>query len=115
MKEEKKPVALVGCVRVPPGVLVSSAVGVKGSGMEFDNLLGRFVLCARRCLMLSREFNGRPAGGEFRGTEVSGCLGENVNASAEGLVGVGGVTRVVGVSIRLGGVAGNDVVLMRPL
>jgi hypothetical protein len=29
--DEKKPVAVVGCVSVPPGVFVSSMVGVSGA------------------------------------------------------------------------------------
>lgn len=51
---------------------------------------------------------------------VGGCfvpgLANRENVELEGSVGVGGVTRVVGVSGRPGGVSGNDeVVLILPL
>lgn len=95
----------MGCVRVPPGVFVSSIVGVSGAAIEFDSLLGRFCDCARRCLILSTDERG------FVGDCFEVGLGGNV--ALEGSVGVGGVTRVVGVvgllPGRLGGVSGRDV------
>lgn len=79
--------------------------------MELDSLLGRVCDCARRCLMLS--------------TDESGLLGDCfppglVNRAKVELaesVGVGGVTRVVGVSGRPpGGVSGSELeVLILPL
>jgi hypothetical protein len=115
MNEEKKPVALVGCVNVPPGVLVSSTVGVSGSGMAFESLLGSLADCARRCRMLSTELNGRPGGEPGSGFDVTGLLSGKVAESAFAKVGVGGVTSVVGVSTRFGGVLGSEAVLMRDL
>jgi hypothetical protein len=108
--EEKNPVAVVGCVRVPPGVLASSRVGVSGAAIEFESLLGRVCDCARRCLMLSMDDKGL----------VGDCfvvgLEKRENVGLEGSVGVGGVTRVVGVSGRPGGVSGSDeLVLILPL
>lgn len=103
-KEVKKPEVAVsgeGCVRVPPGVLSSSAVGVRGALVEVESLLGSFADCALRCLMLSMEL------GRGLGELLVGELGPRKEVS----VGVGGVTTVVGVSWRFGGVAGS-VVLM---
>lgn len=40
---EKKDEKRFGCVSVPPGVLVSSMVGVKGALMEVESLLGSFA------------------------------------------------------------------------
>lgn len=88
--DEKKPLAVVGCVRVPPGVLASSIVGVNGAAIELDNLLGRVCDCARRCLMLSTDER------DLVGDCFAAGLGGNV--AFEGSVGVGGVTSVVGVS-----------------
>jgi hypothetical protein len=101
----------VGCVSVPPGVLASSRVGVSGAAIEFESLLGNVCDCARRCLMLSIDDKGL----------VGDCfvvgLVNRVKVEWEGSVGVGGVTRVVGVSVRPpGGVSGSDdPVLILPL
>ena len=101
---------MVGCVRVPPGVLVSSIVGVNGAGIEFESLLGKVCDCARRCLMLSTDDKG------LDGDCFEVGLVNRANVELEGSVGVGGVTSVVGVSGRPGGVSGSDeVVLILPL
>ena len=100
MKDEKNPVALVGCDKVPPGVLSSSAVEANGARTEFESLLGTLPDWARRCLILSMELSGRLTGGDPAGASVASFL-EN---SPLGSVGVGGVTSVVGVSTRLSGV-----------
>lgn len=100
---EKKPPGAFGWVKVPPGVFVSSTVGVKGALIEVDSLLGRLADCARRCLILSTELGGL-------GDPFSGEVGlENVAELELKSVGVGGVTKVVGASRRFGGVAGRDV------
>lgn len=107
--DEKKPAGLFGCVgdvNVPPGVLVSSTVGGRGEVIEVESLLGKFADCARRCLMLSTEFKLRAAGDPFCGDVVRE---EKTEALALGSVGVGGVTTVVGVRRRFGGVEGVDV------
>ena len=75
--------------------------------MDCDSLLGRFADCARRCLILSTEDTV-----VLRPGDSFGVLLGNVDASALKLVGVGGVTKVVGVSVRFGGVSGSDAVLM---
>lgn len=104
--EEKKPLVELGEVSVPPGVLVSSSVGVKGELREVDSLLGKFADCARLCRMLSTEFRLRAAG------EVK--VSANVGKSACVLVtGVGGVTSVVGGSWRFCGVDGRTVLIGR--
>lgn len=78
--------------------------------MEFESLLGRVWDCARRCLMLSTDDKGL-VGDCF----VAGLVNRE-KVELEGSVGVGGVTRVVGVSGRPGGVSGSDeVVLILPL
>ena len=98
---------MVGCVSVPPGVLASSRVGVRGAGIEFESLLGKVCDCARRCRMLSTEERGLV--GDC--LVVAGLISLG-NVEFEGSVGVGGVTRVVGVSGRLGGVSGSDLVVL---
>jgi hypothetical protein len=69
-----------------------------------ESLLGKLADWARRCRMLSTELRARVAGVPFVGD-----TGRNVAEAEVGSVGVGGVTRVVGVSRRLGGVAGTVV------
>ena len=93
---------------MPPGVFVSSTVGVRGAGTDCDSLLGRTDDCARRCLMRSTE-----DGAFVRFTEGDAFCGDDfVNSVPASVVGVGGVTNVVGVSKRLGGVSGKDCVLI---
>ena len=102
---EKNPLALVDWDIVPPGVLTSSKVGVRGAGIDWDSLLDCEPEFARRCLILSTEesFCTR---GEMGEDVIADLLG-NVGALNEGSVGVGGVTKVVGVSTRFGGVSGR--------
>lgn len=66
-------------------------VGVSGAAMEFESLLGRFCDCARRCLMLSTDDRG------LLGDCFAPGLGNCENVDVDGSVGVGGVTKVVGV------------------
>jgi hypothetical protein len=75
--------------------------------MDWDSLLGMLEDCNRRFWRLSWDdvVSLRFLLGVFFG----GPLGN----SAFGSVGVGGVTNVVGVSVRFGGVAGRDAVLTR--
>jgi len=101
---------------VPPGVLVSSAVGDRGAEIEFDNLLGGFVADRTRlCDIIFPEGEVTILGFECVG--VCFALGfelEEGRAGEAGLasVGVGGVTNVVGVSTRFGGVAGVVVMIL---
>lgn len=77
--------------------------------MDCESLLGTLLACARRFLMLSTDDNESV---RFRlGVDFFGERLGNVEASAFGSVGVGGVTKVVGVSERFGGVAGSVAVL----
>jgi hypothetical protein len=85
-------------------------VGVRGGWVAFESLLGMVCDCARRCLILSTD--DRVLGDDCfaPGIENRG------NVEVEGSVGVGGVTKVVGVSGRPGGVSGSDVaVFILPL
>jgi len=78
--------------------------------MAFESLLGSVCDCARRCLMLSMEDKG------LDGDCFEPGLTNRENVELEGSVGVGGVTSVVGVSGRPGGVSGSDeAVLILPL
>lgn len=78
--------------------------------MEFESLLGMVCDCARRCLILSTEDKGLAGDCFPPGLENLG------NVELEGSVGVGGVTKVEGVSGRDGGVSGSEeVVLILPL
>lgn len=94
--DEKNPVAAFGCVSVPPGVLASSTVGVRGELIEEDSLEGRVADCARLCRMLSTEFR-------LFGEEETKAFAK-VLLSVLGSVGVGGVMKVVGVLSRVGDV-----------
>lgn len=85
-------------------------VGVRGAVIELDSLLGGFVAeRARLCDIILPE--GETATFEFDCDAL--CLPPSFALETEvvgdaGLasVGVGGVTKVVGASIKLGGVAG---------
>jgi hypothetical protein len=78
-------------------------VGVSGAWTAFESLLGMVCDCARRCLILSTDDKGLGEDGFVPGIE------KRENVEVEGSVGVGGVTKVVGVSGRPGGVSGSDV------
>lgn len=67
--------------------------------VALESLLGMIWDCARRCLMLSTEERGRE-------DDCLAGLG-SLGIVCEGSVGVGGVTSVVGVSGRFGGVDGR--------
>lgn len=95
---------------MPPGVFVSSTVGVSGAGTVCDSLLGMFPDWLLRCFMLSYDDEV-----SLLGLVVATFLGGRLGNSACGSVGVGGVTKVVGVSVRFGGVAGRESVLTRGL
>lgn len=84
-------------------------VGVKGADMELDSLLGGFVAeRARRCDIMFPEGDTTTSG--FDCEEL--CLApfelavDPVGEAGFASVGVGGVTKVVGASTVLGGVAG---------
>lgn len=102
--DEKNPAVGPGDDKVPPGVLVSSSVGVSGELREDGSLPGKVADCALRCRMLSAELR-LFAVGEVRVLAKVGML------ECESVTGVGGVTRVVGVSWRFCGVNGRSVVI----
>lgn len=100
----------------PPGVLDSSTVGVRGSGIDFESLLGAFVAD------FARRWLSEPAVEELSRlvADLEACSGvlslalvaDVVLPAVLGLastVGVGGVTNVEGVSDPLGGVEGGSV------
>lgn len=110
---EKKPPGPVGAVNVPPGVLDSSMWGVSGEAViVLESLLEVRVPVLFRLRVVefsSAGLEGTEVGGDFAsGAFVFGGL---VDAAGScGRVGVGGVTKVVGVLTRFGGVEG---VMMR--
>ena len=114
--EEKKPLGDWGGPAVPPGVFTSSSVGVSGADMELDNLLGGFVAeRARRCDIMFPEEETTTFG---LGCEL-GCFTPGFELAADSVgdtgfasVGVGGVTKVVGASIKFGGVDGSWVMIL---
>lgn len=109
--EEKKPLGDWGGPAVPPGVFTSSKVGVNGADMELDNLLGGFVAeRARRCDIMFPEGETTTFGMDCELVCLAPAFELVVDPVGDtGLisVGVGGVTRVVGASIRFGGVDGS--------
>jgi hypothetical protein len=114
--EEKKPLGDWGGPAVPPGVLTSSSVGVNGADIEFDNLLGGFVAeRARRCDIMFPEGETTTLGLDC---ELACFVADfelfvdSVGDTGFMSVGVGGVTSVVGASIRLGGVDGSWVMIL---
>lgn len=117
-EEKNPPVDWGENARVPPGVFVSSMVGVNGAVMALESLLGGFVAeRARRCDIMFPE-------GETTITLGFDCVwvcfapafalevDRAGDAGAFASVGVGGVTKVVGASPRFGGVAGIWVMIL---
>lgn len=110
--EEKKP---LGDCAVPPGVLISSIVGVRGADMELDNLLGGFVAeRTRLCDIIFPEGDVTMFGFDGEGP----CFAPDFELAVDPVgdagfasVGVGGVTSVVGASTTFGGVAGICVMM----
>ena len=112
--EEKKPLGDWGGTAVPPGVLASSMVGVKGARIELDSLLGGFVAeRARLCEIILPEGETTTSGFGCAGPGLAPFFKLEADAGDKGRasVGVGGVTSVVGASIRFGGVAGIRVTM----
>ena len=112
--DEKKPVC-GGDTAVPPGVFASSGWGVSGAEMMFESLLGAFEAeRTRLCDIIFPEGETTTLGFDCEAL-CFGPVGEWVELVGEGLrasTGVGGVTKVVGASTRLGGVEGSWVVMI---
>jgi hypothetical protein len=111
--DEKNP---LGGPAVPPGVFTSSSVGVSGADMEFESLLGGFVAeRARRCDIIFPEGETTTLGFDcvlVCFVPVFPLAVDPAGDAGLASVGVGGVTNVVGVSTRLGGVAGRRVMIL---
>jgi hypothetical protein len=103
-------------MNVPPGVLASSAVGDSGADIELDNLLGGFVAeRTRRCDIIPPEGETTILGFDCVVLCFELFLPLELDVAGDGglaSVGVGGVTKVDGVSTRLGGVAGSVVTIL---
>jgi hypothetical protein len=107
--DEKNPLEDGGAYAVPPGVLISSSVGVSAE-VELESLLGGFVAeRTRRCDIMFPEGDTIMLGFDCEGVCLVPALELVVDAVGDGgfaSVGVGGVTNVVGASTRFGGVTG---------
>lgn len=98
--DEKNP--LGGCVRVPPGVLVSSSVGVRGAVATCESLLGGLELVvADRARRWTRLPEGVTTTLGIELVDLCSALEEDEGllkrlGGASRSVGVGGVRTVVG-------------------
>jgi hypothetical protein len=111
--DEKNPLAGRA---VPPGVLISSSVGVRGADMELESLLGGFVAeRTRLCDIMFPEGDTTTFGFDCDGVcfvPVFEFAVEPVGDGGFASVGVGGVTKVVGASTTFGGVTGVKVMIL---